>query len=77
MIFKTYARCFTTDLEETLGLIQSLHEVEPHLRFTYGEWTLVGIGDVLMVGGTEERLLRSAGALALGSLRTPKASSST
>jgi hypothetical protein len=56
MILKTYTRIFTTDLDGTLALLQKLHTGEPHLRFSFGAWQLVGIGDILLVGGTNETL---------------------
>lgn len=56
MILKTYTRMFTTDLEETLRVLRPLHAGEPHLRFRFDPWELAGIGDVLVVAGTEEAL---------------------
>lgn len=56
MILKTYTRLFTTDLEKSLRVLRELHAGEPHLRFRFDPWELVGIGDVLVVAGTEEAL---------------------
>lgn len=56
MILKTYTRIFTTDLEQTLGILTVLHAGEPHLRFRFDPWDLVGIGDMLLVAGTAEEL---------------------
>lgn len=56
MILKTYTRFLTTDLEGTLRLLRKLHAGEPHLRFRFDPWELVGIGDILVVAGTEEAL---------------------
>lgn len=63
MILKTYTRIFTTDLEGTLRLLRPLHAGEPHLRFRFDPWELVGLGDVLVVGGTEEALAPIRGSL--------------
>ena len=63
MILKTYTRVFTTDLEETLRVLRELHVGEPHLRFRFDPWELVGIGDVLVVAGTEEALAPIRGSL--------------
>lgn len=63
MILKTYTRIFTTDPEATVGLLQKLHAGEPHLRFTFDAWALIGIGDVLVVGGTDEALAPIRGSL--------------
>lgn len=63
MILKTYTRIFTTDLEETLRVLRPLHAGEPHLRFRFDPWELVGIGDVLVVAGTEEALAPVRGSL--------------
>ena len=56
MILKTYARVFTNDLERALRTFQALHGSSPHLRLRFGEWDLVGIGDVFIVAGTDEAL---------------------
>lgn len=56
MILKTYTRIFTNDAEETLRILRPLHTGEPHLRFRFDPWELVGIGDVLVVAGTDEAL---------------------
>ncbi|WP_375419263.1 VOC family protein [uncultured Hymenobacter sp.] len=56
MILKTYARVFTNDLAASLPLFQQLIGREPDVRFTYGEWEIVGIGDILLVAGTDEAL---------------------
>jgi predicted enzyme related to lactoylglutathione lyase len=63
MIFKTYTRIFTTDLESTVATLKAVHGTEPHLRVEFAPWTLVGIGDVLAVGGTEEALEPIRGSL--------------
>lgn len=63
MILKTYTRIFTTDLEATLRVLRVLHAGEPHLRFRFDPWELVGIGDVLAVGGTEAALAPIRGSL--------------
>lgn len=57
MILKTYTRLFTTDLDASLGVLIALHGNAPHLRFRFEDWELVGIGDILLVAGTEEALL--------------------
>ena len=56
MILKTYTRMFTTDLESTLATLTAVHGTDPHLRLDYDPLTLVGIGDVLVIGGPEEAL---------------------
>ncbi|SKA34491.1 hypothetical protein [Consotaella salsifontis] len=56
MILKTYTRVFTTDLESTVATLKAVHGREPHLRLNYAPLTLVGIGDVLVIGGTDEAL---------------------
>ena len=56
MILKTYARVFTTDLAASLPLFEQLVGREPDLRFTFGEWEIVALGDLLLVGGTAEAL---------------------
>jgi hypothetical protein len=56
MVLKTYTRMFTTDIEKTLRTLKAVHGTDPHLTFPFGDWTLVAIGDVLVVGGTEETL---------------------
>jgi len=56
MILKTYARVFTTDLAAALPLYQQLVGREPDLQFAFGEWELVALGDLLLIGGTTEAL---------------------
>lgn len=56
MILKTYTRIFTTDLESTVATLKAVHGTEPHLRVNYDALTLVGIGDVLVIGGTDDAL---------------------
>lgn len=56
MILKTYTRIFSTDVDRTVELLQHLHGREPHMRFAFGDLDLVGIGDILVVSGTEEAL---------------------
>lgn len=56
MILKTYTRIFSTDGHATLTMLERLHSREPHLRFRFGDWDLIGIGDMLVVAGTEESL---------------------
>jgi len=56
MILKTYTRIFTTDIEATVATLKAVHGTEPHFRFNYDPLTLVGIGDVLAIGGTDEAL---------------------
>lgn len=63
MILKTYTRLFTTDLDKTLGVLLKLHAGEPHLRFRFDPWELVGIGDLLVVAGTDEALAPIRGSL--------------
>ena len=56
MILKTYTRVLTTDIEATVATLQAIHGTEPHFRFDYDPLTLVGIGDVLAIGGTDAAL---------------------
>ena len=56
MILKTYTRILTTDIEATVATLKAVHGTEPHFRFNYDPLTLVGIGDVLAIGGTDEAL---------------------
>lgn len=56
MILKTYTRILTTDIETTVATLKAVHGTEPHFRFNYDPLTLVGIGDVLAIGGTDEAL---------------------
>lgn len=56
MILKTYTRMFTTDLEATVATLQAVHGTEPHLSLDYDPLMLVGIGDVLVIGGTDQAL---------------------
>ena len=63
MILKTYTRIFTNDAEETLRVLRPLHAGEPHLRFRFDPWELVGIGDVLVVAGTNDALAPIRGSL--------------
>ncbi|WP_052733107.1 VOC family protein [Hymenobacter terrenus] len=56
MILKTYARVFTQDLPATLALFEQLIGRAPDICFTFGEWELIAIGDVLLVGGSAEAL---------------------
>jgi uncharacterized glyoxalase superfamily protein PhnB len=56
MILKTYARMFSADCDATLAMLERLHGRVPHIRFRFGEWELAGIGDMLVVAGTEEAL---------------------
>ena len=56
MIIKTYARVFTHDLAACLPLFQELVGREPDIRFTFGEWEIVAIGDLLLIAGTEAAL---------------------
>ena len=63
MILKTYTRIFTNDAEATLRLLRPLHVGEPHLRLRFDPWDLIGIGDILVVGGTDEALAPIRGSL--------------
>jgi hypothetical protein len=56
MILKTYARMFTNDADAALTTLQRLHGREPHLRFRFGEWDLIAIGDTFLVAGSEQSL---------------------
>jgi hypothetical protein len=56
MILKTYTRIFTTSIDLTLRTLKAVHGREPHLDFVFGDWRIVALGDVLVVGGTEESL---------------------
>ena len=56
MILKTYSRIFTNDAEETLKAFLPLQREGPHLRLRFQEWDLIGIGDIFIVGGTDESL---------------------
>ena len=56
MILKTYTRILTTDLESTVATFKAVHGTDPHFKLDFYLWTLVGIGDVLAVGGTDETL---------------------
>lgn len=56
MILKTYTRILTTDIDATVATLKAVHGTEPHFRFNYDPLTLVGIGDVLVIGGTDEAL---------------------
>ena len=37
-------------------MLRPLHASEPHLRLKFEAWELIGIGDVLVVAGTDEAL---------------------
>ena len=63
MILKTYARIFSDDAEKTLALLQPLHAGQPHLRFRFNDWDLIGIGDILIVGGTDESIAPIRGSI--------------
>lgn len=53
---KTYARMFTNDYEGTLTTFERLHGRKARIQMVFGEWNLAGIGDVFIVGGTDEAL---------------------
>lgn len=63
MLLKTYTRILTTDLEATVATLKAVHETEPHIAFDFDPWKLVGIGNVLVVAGTEESLASIRGSL--------------
>jgi predicted enzyme related to lactoylglutathione lyase len=46
----------TTDLESTVATLKAVHGTDPHFMFNYDPLTLVGIGDVLVIGGTDGAL---------------------
>jgi predicted enzyme related to lactoylglutathione lyase len=56
MILKTYARVFTQDITASLVFFEQLIGRGADLRFTSGELELAAIGDILLIGGTEETL---------------------
>lgn len=56
MILKTCMRVFTNDVDESLKVFEPLHGHGPYMRVKMGEWDIAGIGDVLIVGGTDEAL---------------------
>jgi catechol 2,3-dioxygenase-like lactoylglutathione lyase family enzyme len=56
MILKTYARVFTNDADKSLDLFKKLQGSEPHMRLKFRDWDLIAIGDILIVGGTDEVL---------------------
>ena len=56
MILKAYVRQFTNDADASLALHKKLHGGEPHMDIVFGEWRLIAIGDVLIVGGTPQSL---------------------
>lgn len=57
MILKTYTRMLTTDAEKSLDLLRRVYGNEPHFRSSFKDWELIGIGDVLLVAGTDESLV--------------------
>ena len=63
MILKTYTRIFTGDIDLSLGLLRQLHGAEPHFRTRFRNWELAGIGDILLVGGTDEALAPIRGSI--------------
>lgn len=56
MILKTYSRIFTHDSAKALETFRAVYGTEPHLRFHFQDLELIGIGDILIVGGSEEAL---------------------
>jgi hypothetical protein len=72
MILKTYTRIFTTSIDLTLRTLKAVHGREPHLDFVFGDWRIVALGDVLVVGGTEESLAPIRGSFAPGLSRTSR-----
>jgi hypothetical protein len=56
MILKTYARILTQDLASSLALFEQLIGREPDIWVTFNDWEIVAIGDILLVGGTQESL---------------------
>ena len=56
MILKTYMCLFTTDADRSLAALRALHGGEPHMRMTLDEWEIIGIGDILLVAGSERSL---------------------
>jgi hypothetical protein len=56
VILKTYTRIFSTDVDQTVALLQQLHGRKPHMRFAFGALDLVAIGDMLVVSGAEDAL---------------------
>ncbi len=56
MILKTYSRAFTNDAEATAAALTRLRGRDPHLRFRFGGWDLIGIGGTFIVDGTGEAL---------------------
>lgn len=63
MILKTYTRIFTTNLESRMAKLNAVHGMEPHLRLNYDPSSLIGIGDVLVIGGSDEALAPIHGSL--------------
>jgi len=56
LILKFYARIFSNNAEKSLELLKLLPPGVPHLRFRFNEWDLIGIGDILIVGGSDKAL---------------------
>ena len=76
MILKTYSRIFTGDADKALETFRAVYRAEPHLRFRFQDLDLIGIGDVLIVGGSDEALapvLGSHGPLIVEDLDETKA----
>ena len=55
-ILKTYSRMLTNDIGGSTAFMAGLLGTKPHMRMTFGDWEIVGIGDILLVGGTDEAL---------------------
>ena len=76
MILKTYSRVFTNDADKALETFRAVHGTEPHLRFRFIDLDLICIGDILIVGGSDEALapvLGSHGPLIVEDLDETKA----
>ena len=55
-VLKTYTRYFTHDTDASLALLRELLGQEPDYRFSMRGLEVTGIGDVCLVGGSEEAI---------------------
>lgn len=56
MILKTYVRIFTNHIQTSLDTHRQVFPDEPHIRRKFGEWKLIGSGNVMFVDGMEKAL---------------------
>jgi len=76
VVLKTYTRILTNDAESALRTFELIYGARLDLRMAFRDWDAIAIGDVLIVGGSDDSLqplLGTHGPLIVDDLEATKA----